>query len=165
MPSLPRVPPVAARAPPPRISRTNPCSAPARPRLGARSVAAPRLPAGTARGTPGRRPLSAPATAPLPALPRVIEPRAPLAAVLGPPRRPVTVAVELPGRPLTAAVEPPDGLLAAVGGRLIAPNVELPHRLLKGPVAGRPPGPVTVAIPRLVPGLPGRAAPRPALRP
>jgi len=113
MPSLPRVPPVAARAPPPRISRTNPCSAPARPRLGARSIATPRPPAGTARGTPRRRPLPAPPRT----LAAVIElPRGPVAAVIELPRGPVAAVIELPPRAVTAVIEPPDGPVATVVG-------------------------------------------------
>ncbi|MGC1570394.1 MAG: hypothetical protein WA794_30615 [Trebonia sp.] len=136
MPSLPRVPPVAARAPLSRISGTNPCSASLRPRLGARSVTAPRPFAGSARRRPRRRQITS-AIAPLPALTTVIDPPSPLTAIIEPPRgtlatvielphRAVTAVVELPGGPVAAVIEPPDGPVAAV--------VELPGCPVRRPV-------------------------------
>ncbi|MFZ0003690.1 hypothetical protein [Trebonia sp.] len=125
MPSLPRVPPVAARAPLSRISGTNPCSAPLRPRLGARSVTAPRPFAGSARRRPRRRQITS-AIAPLPALTTVIDPPSPLTAIVEPPRGPLATIVKLPHRSPATVIEPPDGPVAAV--------VELPGRPVRRPV-------------------------------
>src|SRR5580704_105609 len=144
MPSLPRVAPVAARAPPPRIPGTNPCSASLRPRLRARSAVAPRPSAGFARRRPRRRPIT-PATARLPALTTVIDPPSPLTAVIEPPRGPLAAIVKLPDGPVgtvvelphrspTAVIEPPRGPLATVvepSTRSLAAVIEPPD----GPVA------------------------------